>query len=216
LSADVLTFGEANGASAIEVSSLGGVMAAEEPSKAPITELLRLWSAGDKLALDRLTGLVYSDLRRLARHRARFVGADSSIQPTALVNEVYLRLLGGADGVAWRDRAHFFAIASHLMRLIAADSARFHGRSKRGGGWQRIALEDSDIPSTERQLDVLALDDALNHLLEIDPRKVQVVEMRFFGGLTNDEIAEVLSVSIDTVKRDWNFARLWLSREMRK
>src|SRR5579864_5297196 len=106
-----------------------------EPCKAPITELLRLWSAGDKFALDRLTDLVYTDLRRIARHRARFLSADSSIRPTALVNEVYLRLVG-ADGVAWRDRAHFFAIASNLMRLIAADSARLHGRAKRGAGWQ--------------------------------------------------------------------------------
>ena len=104
----------------------------------------------------------------------------------------------------------------HLMRLIAADSARFHGRAKRGGGWQRIALEDSEIPSSEREFDVLALHEALNHLSEIDSRKVQVLEMRFFGGLTNNEIAVVLNVSVDTVKRDWNFARLWLSREMKK
>src|SRR5689334_7416914 len=124
--------------------SSGVVMEAGEPGKAPITELLRLWTAGDKLALDRLTDLVYSDLRRLARHRARFLAADSSIQPTALVNEVYLRLVGG-EGIAWRDRTHFFALASHLMRVIAADSARFHGRAKRGGGWQRIAIEDSEI-----------------------------------------------------------------------
>ena len=190
-------------------------MEAGEPCEAPITELLRLWSAGDKLALDRLTDVVYADLRRIARHRVRFLGADSSIQPTALVNEVYLRLVG-TDRVAWRDRAHFFAIAAHLMRLIAADSARFRGRAKRGAGWQRIALEDSDIPASERQLDVLVLDEALHHLSEIDPRKVQVVEMRFFGGLMNNEIAEVLNISVDTVKRDWNFARLWLSREMKK
>jgi RNA polymerase sigma factor (TIGR02999 family) len=190
-------------------------MEAGEPCKTPITELLQLWSSGDKLALDRLTDLVYTDLRRIARHRARFLDADSSIQPTALVNEVYLRLVG-TDPVAWRDRAHFFAIAAHLMRLIATDSARFHGRAKRGGGWQRIALEDSDIPAAERQLDVLVLHDALNHLSQIDPRKVQVVEMRFFGGLMNNEIAEVLNISVDTVKRDWNFARLWLSREMKK
>jgi len=186
-----------------------------ESATAPITELLRLWADGDKLALDRLTGLVYNDLRRIARRRARFLPADSSIQPTALVNEVYLRLVG-ADPVAWRDRAHFFAIAAHLMRLIAADSARVHGRAKRGGGWRRIELEDSDIPSSERVLDVLVFDETLNRLSEIDQRKVQVVEMRFFGGLTNNEIAEVLKVSIDTVKRDWNFARLWLSREMKK
>lgn len=186
-----------------------------EPAKAPITELLRLWSAGDKIALDHLTGLVYNDLRRIARRRARLQPSESSIQPTALVNEVYLRLVG-ADPVAWRDRAHFFAIAGHLMRLIAADAARLRGRAKRGGGWQRIALDDSDFPCSEREPDVLALDEALNRLSEIDPRKVQVVEMRFFGGLANNEIAEVLSVSIDTVKRDWNFAKLWLAREMKR
>lgn len=190
-------------------------MDAAESAQGPVTELLRLWTAGDKLALDRLTGLVYSDLRRIARHRARFLAPDSSIQPTALVNEVYLKLVG-ADPVAWRDRAHFFAIASHLMRVVAADSARFHGRAKRGGGWQRIALEDSEIPSSEREPDVLALDDALNRLAEIDQRKVRVVEMRFFGGLSNNEIAEALGVSVDTVKRDWSFTKLWLSREIKK
>lgn len=181
--------------------------------KDSVTALLRQWGEGDREAFDRLTDMVHGDLRQLARRRMRLLPADSSIQATALVNEVYLRLVD-ADQVAWRDRAHFFAIAARLMRQIAADSARFHGRAKRGAGWQRIALEDSDIPSSGQGPDILALDLALNRLTAIDARKAQVVELRFFGGLTNHEIAEVLQVSVNTIKRDWSFSRLWLAREI--
>jgi RNA polymerase sigma-70 factor (ECF subfamily) len=179
-----------------------------------VTKLLRQWGEGSKEALDQLTSLVHSDLRQLARRRLRLLPPDSSIQATALVNELYLRLVD-AGRVDWQDRTHFFAISARLMRHIAADSARFHGRDKRGGGWQKIALEDSDIPSTDRGPDVLALDEALDRLAKIDERKASVVEMRFFAGLSNAEIAEALNVSIDTVKRDWTFAKLWLAREIR-
>jgi RNA polymerase sigma factor (TIGR02999 family) len=181
--------------------------------KASVTALLRQWGEGDREAFDRLTDMVYGNLRQLAGRGLRLLPADSSIQATALVNEVYIRLVD-ADRVAWRDRAHFFAIAARLMRQIAADSARFQGRATRGAGWQRIALDDSDIPSSGHGPDILALDVALNRLTAIDARKAQVVELRFFGGLNNHEIAEVLQVSVDTIKRDWSFARLWLAREI--
>jgi RNA polymerase sigma factor (TIGR02999 family) len=180
-----------------------------------ITELLKQWSAGDKLALDQLIELVYEDLRQLARRRARSLPADSSMQPTVLVNEVYLRLVD-ASQVSWNDRTHFFAIAARLMRQVVTDSARVHGREKRGGGWQRIAIEDSNLPAASQELDVLALDEALDRLAAADARKAQVVELRIFGGLSNGEIAEVLAVSVDTIKRDWSFAKLWLARELKE
>jgi len=180
-----------------------------------ITELLKQWGAGDKLALDQLIELVYEDLRQLARRRARSLPADSSMRPTALVNEVYLRLVD-ASQVSWNDRTHFFAIAARLMRQVVTDSARVHGREKRGGGWQRIAIEDSNIPAARQELDVLALDEALDRLAAADARKAQVVELRVFGGLSNGEIAEVLAVSVDTIKRDWSFAKLWLARELKE
>jgi RNA polymerase sigma-70 factor, ECF subfamily len=180
-----------------------------------ITQLLKQWNSGDKLALDRIVELVYEDLRRLARRRARSLPADSSIQPTALVNEVYLRLVD-ASQVNWQDRTHFFAIAARLMRQVATDSARLRGREKRGGGWQRIAIEDSNLPAARQEIDVLALDEAINRLAAADARKAQVVELRVYGGLSNGEIAEVLAVSVDTIKRDWTFARLWLARELKE
>jgi RNA polymerase sigma-70 factor, ECF subfamily len=179
-----------------------------------ITVLLKQWSAGDKLALDRLTELVYEDLHKLARRRARSLPLDSSMQPTVLVNELYLRLVN-ASRVSWHDRTHFFAIAARLMRQVITDSARSHGREKRGSGWQRVALEDSDIPG-RTELDALSLDEALKRLTSVDGRKAQVVEMRVFAGLANGEIAEVLGVSVDIVKRDWSFAKLWLARELKE
>jgi len=182
--------------------------------KPAITLLLKQWSTGDNLALDRLIELVYEDLRRLARWRMRSVPADSSMQPTALVNEVYLRLVD-ANEVSWQDRTHFFAIAARLMRQVAVDSARLHGRAKRGAGWNRISLEDSELPSAGSVHNLLELDEALNRLAAADERKARVVEMRVFGGLNHGEIAEVMGVSVDTVKRDWSFARLWLARELK-
>jgi RNA polymerase sigma factor (TIGR02999 family) len=184
------------------------------PDKTPVTELLKLWASGDKEALDRLIGLVHVELRQLARRRMRMLPDDSSMQPTALVNEVYLRLVAVQE-VQWQDRTHFFAIAARIMRQIATDAARHHGRAKRGAGWQRIKIEDSDVPASDRSEDILAVDDALNRLAAIDERRARVVELRFFGGLSNSEIAAVLAVSVETVKRDWSFAKLWLAREMK-
>ncbi len=182
-------------------------------AKTPVTDLLKLWGNGDKGAFDRLTGLVHAELRQLARRRMRLLPEDSSLQPTALVNEVYMRLVD-ADQVQWQDRTHFFAIAARLMRQIATDSARHYGRAKRGGGWQRISLEDSDVPSAGRSEDILAVDEALNRLAALDERRARVVELRFFGGLNNSEIAEAVGISVETVKRDWAFAKLWLAREI--
>jgi RNA polymerase sigma-70 factor (ECF subfamily) len=136
------------------------------------------------------------------------------MQATALVNEVYLRLVD-AGRLNFRDRAHFFAISATLMRQVVIDAARSRGREKRGGGWQRIALDDSEIPSLDGDQSLLALDEAMERLAVADKRKAQVVEMRFFGGMTNGEIAEFVGVSVDTVKRDWSFARLWLAREIK-
>jgi len=189
-------------------------MSGHHSEKAPVTLLLQQWSTGDRLALDRLMELVYEDLRKLARGRMRSVPPESSMQPTALVNEVYLRLVD-ANHVNWHDRTHFFAIAARLMRQVAVDSARMHGRAKRGAGWNRISLEDSEVPSDGSVHDLLELDEALNRLAAADERKAAVVEMRVFGGLNHGEIAEVVGVSVDTVKRDWSFARLWLARELK-
>jgi RNA polymerase sigma-70 factor (ECF subfamily) len=186
----------------------------EPPDKAPVTELLQQWSGGDRRALDQLLPIIHSDLRDLARRRLRALPPGSSMQATALVNEVYLRLVD-ARGINLRDRAHFFAISATLMRQVIIDAARSRGRKKRGGGWQRISLDDSEIPSADSDENLLALDDAMERLAVADKRKAQVVEMRFFGGMTNGEIAEYVGVSVDTIKRDWTFARLWLAREIK-
>ena len=194
---------------------MGPSVPENDPGKAPVTELLKLWGQGDRDAFDRLVDIVHEELRQLARRRMRLLPEDSSLQPTAMVNEVYLRLVS-ADQVQWQDRTHFFAIAARLMRQVATDSARHHGRAKRGGGWRRIALEDSDIPSAQREGDILAVDEVLTRLAALDERRAQVVELRFFGGLSNTEIAAALDVSVETVKRDWSFAKLWLAREMKR
>ena len=184
------------------------------PDKTPVTELLQQWSRGDRRALDHLLPIIHDDLRDLARRRLRSLPPGSSMQATALVNEVYLRLVD-AGRLNFRDRAHFFAISATLMRQVVIDAARSRGREKRGGGWQRIALDDSEIPSLDGDQSLLALDEAMERLAVADKRKAQVVEMRFFGGMTNGEIAEFVGVSVDTVKRDWSFARLWLAREIK-
>jgi RNA polymerase sigma-70 factor (ECF subfamily) len=180
----------------------------------PVTQLLQKWGEGDRDALDRLLPIVHDDLRQLARRRMRSLPPGSTLQATALINEVYLRLVD-ANSVKWQDRAHFFAIAAKLMRQVAADSARARNRLKRGGGLSPIALEDVDAASPLPDVNLIALDDALDRLAVLDARKARVVEMRFFGGLQNGEIAEVLQVSVDTVKRDWSFSKLWLAREVK-
>jgi RNA polymerase sigma-70 factor (ECF subfamily) len=183
------------------------------PTETPgaITQLLRAWSDGEKDALERLTPLVEAELRRLARRYMARERGGHTLQPTALVNEAFIRLTDARD-VRWQDRAHFFAISARLMRRVLVDHARTRGYRKRGGNAQRIPLNDDLGAVPEPALDLLALDRALETLAAQDERKVHVIELRFFGGLTVEETAEVLRVSPDTVKRDWRLAKLWLLR----
>ncbi len=179
-----------------------------------VTQLLRAWSAGDHAALDRLIPLVYDELHRLAHSYMRREHAGHILQTTALVNEAYLQLVD-TDKVKWHDRNHFFAIAARLMRQILVDSARSRYAQKRGGRIRRVSLSDSVVFASEPDADLIELDDALTALGEVDPRRAEVVELRFFGGMTLEEAAEVLNVSADTVWHDWDLAKTWLYREMR-
>lgn len=178
-----------------------------------VSTLLRAWSNGDQSALDKLAPIVYDELRRLARHYMSRERTGHSLQATALVNEAYLRLVD-YKRMRWDNRAHFFAVSAQLMRRILVDHARRHNL-KRGGGVQHIALEDTAVVGGGRAENLVVLDDAMQALARIDPRKAHVVELRFFGGLSVEETAEVLKVSPVTVMRDWNTARAWLHREMR-
>jgi RNA polymerase sigma factor (TIGR02999 family) len=182
-------------------------------SPGAVTALLRAWSDGNKAALEQLTPLVEAELRRLARTYMRRERRGHTLQTTALVNEAFLRLTG-ARSIGWQDRAHFLGIAARLMRRVLVDHARARGYRKRGGGVQRVTLNDGLIKSPEPALDVIALDRALEVLAAVDARKSRVIELRFFGGLSVEETAEVLHVSPDTVKRDWRLAKLWLLREL--
>jgi RNA polymerase sigma factor (TIGR02999 family) len=177
-----------------------------------ISALLRAWSDGDQSALERLTPIVYDELRRLARRYMKRERPGHSLQTAALVNEAYMRLVD-YERMQWQNRAHFFAVSSQLMRRILVDHARRHNL-KRGGGVQHVSLDEAAVVCGDQDADLVALDNAMNALLRIDPRKVQVVEMRFFGGLSVEETAEVLKVSTVTVKRDWRAARAWLYREL--
>lgn len=183
------------------------------PSPHEVTQLLIDWSQGDRAALDRLMPLVYDELRRLAHHYMSRERPGHTLQTTALVNEVYLRLVD-QKSVSWQNRAHFFGIAARLMRQILVDHARKNGYAKRGGGARKVTLEESAVLSPEQAADLVALDEALESLAATDPRKCQVVELRYFGGLKVDEIAEVLKVSPVTVMRDWSMAKAWLLREI--
>src|SRR5436190_6193042 len=178
-----------------------------------VTQLLIEWSNGDKAALDKLMPLIYDELRRLAHHYMSREQPGHSLQTTAVVNEAYLRLVN-REAVQWQNRAHFFAIAAQLMRSILVDHARSYAYAKRGGGARKIALDEAMIISEERAAEVVALDEALGQLAEIDPRQSRIVEMRFFGGLTIEETAEVLSLSPATIKREWSTAKAWLFHEM--
>jgi RNA polymerase sigma-70 factor (ECF subfamily) len=175
--------------------------------------LLLAWNRGEPEALEALLPLVYDELRRLAARYLRGERDGHTLQATALVNEAYLRLIEVRQ-VQWQNRAHFFAMAARLMRRILVDAARARGYQKRGGGAHTLSLDEALIVPVEPGDDLVALDDALTALAAIDPRKSQVVEMRFFGGLNIDETAEALNVSRDTVKRDWKMAKLWLLREL--
>jgi len=183
----------------------------EPPSD--VTKLLREWTAGDQRALDQLVPLVYAELRRVARNRMRRERPGQTLQPTALVNEVYVRLVR-IRSIKWQNRAHFFALCGRLMRQILVDAARARQFAKRGGGGVRVTVDEALLPSARPAPDVVALDEALTTLAQMDARKSQVVEMRFFAGLTVEETAEALGVSNDTVSRDWKFAKAWLYQEL--
>jgi RNA polymerase sigma-70 factor (ECF subfamily) len=177
-----------------------------------ISTILRAWAGGDQGALDKLTPIVYDELRRMARRHMRRERPGHSLQTTALVNEAYLRLVD-YKRMQWQNRAHFFAVSAQLMRRILVEHARRHNL-KRGGGVLHVSLEEALVMGGGREAEVVALDDAMNALAKIDPRKVQVVEMRFFGGLSVEETAEVLKISPVTVMRDWTMAKAWLHREL--
>ena len=183
-----------------------------EPDTKDISRLLRAWSDGDQSALNGLTPIVYEELHRLAHHYMERERPGHTLQTTALVNEAYMRLVN-YKRMKWQGRAHFFAVAAQVMRRILVDHARTHN-IKRGAGVQHIALDDVAVVSADRTADLVALDDAMNALARLDPRKVQIIEMRFFGGLSVDETAEVLKVSPATVRRDWSIAKFWLYREL--
>lgn len=184
-----------------------------QPSADEITGLLAAWSGGDESALERLMPLVYGELRRLARHYMNRESPGHTLQTTALVNEAYLRLVNWKD-VQWQNRAHFFAVSARMMRRILVDFARDKRYLKRGGGALRVSLSEAASFTVDRGEDLVALDEALTALAKVDPRKDQVVEMRFFGGLSVEEVAEVLQVSEETVMRDWRLAKVWLLREL--
>jgi RNA polymerase sigma factor (TIGR02999 family) len=182
-------------------------------SPAEVSRLLAECSSGNQGAFEQLLPLVYDELHRLAAKYMSRERAGHTLQTTALVNEAYLRL-ADQKSARWKDRAHFFAVASKVMRQILIDHARTHARAKRGGGGTRISLDEVAVISKERAADLLELDEALRKLAEMDQRKSEVVELRFFGGLTIEEAAEVLKVTAKTVTRDWTMARAWLYREM--
>jgi RNA polymerase sigma factor (TIGR02999 family) len=183
------------------------------PGPSPITELLRAWSGGDQTALEELIPIVEAELRRLARIYMSRERIGHTLQTTALVNEAFLRLVD-ARNVRWQDRAHFLGISARLMRRVLVDHARTRGMQKRGGGAYSVPLNEDMAVSQAQDIDLLALDRALDALASVDERKCRVIEMRFFAGLTVEETAEALGVSGDTVKRDWRLAKLWLLREL--
>jgi RNA polymerase sigma factor (TIGR02999 family) len=185
------------------------------PSPHQVTQLLLAWSEGDPDAQQQLIPLVYEELRRLAKRYMARERPDHTLQATALVNEAYLRLVD-VKRVCWQNRAHFFAVSAQLMRQILVDLARSRHYQKRGGKAQPVSLEDALLVSQERNSALIALDDALKALATFDPRKSQVVELRYFGGLSIEESAEALKVSPDTVMRDWKLAKVWLLRQIRK
>ena len=178
-----------------------------------VTQLLMAWNEGDQSALERLIPLVHAELHRIARRYMRNERAGHTLQTSALINEAYLRLID-AQQVHWQNRAHFFGIAAQLMRRVLVDFARSRGYKKRGGGALQVSLDETMVITKERGEDLVALDEALSALSELDERKGRVVEMRFFGGLSEKEIAEALTVSQETVRRDWRLAKSWLRRRL--
>ena len=187
------------------------------PTPAPeeVTQLLVAWESGDQAALNQLMPLVYDELRQIAHRYLRRERADHTLQTTALVNEAYLKLVGEKNP-SWQSRAHFFAAAANVMRHILVDYARTRNRSRRGGGAQQVPLDDALIVSTERASELLVLDDALNGLEKFDVRKSRIAELRYFGGLSVEETAEVLHISPTTILREWRLTKAWLHHEMSK
>jgi RNA polymerase sigma factor (TIGR02999 family) len=178
-----------------------------------VTQLLIDWSKGDEKALEKLLPMVYGELRRLANSRLRHQRPDHTLQPTALVNEAYLHLID-CNNIQWQNRAHFFGVAAQLMRNILVDHARKHLAAKRGGDRHKLSLDDIPELSKDQDVDLIALDDALSSLAAIDEQKSRIIELRYFGGLTIEETAEVLRSSPATIKREWNLAKAWLLREI--
>ena len=178
-----------------------------------ITELLIAWNEGQQEALERLLPVVYDELRKLARSYLRRERSDHTLQATALVHEAYLRLID-QQGVNWKNRAHFFGIASQMMRRILVNHALARNSEKRGGDYNKLTLDEAVDYAKRRDIDLIALDDALKELEKLDPQQSRVVELRFFGGLSIEETAEVLNLSAATVKRDWATAKLWLQRQI--
>jgi len=185
----------------------------DQASREEVTGLLQAWSGGDQAALEKLMPLVYAELHRLAKRYMGHEHAGHSLQTSALVNEAYLRLVE-AHGVRWQNRAHFFAVSAQIMRRILVDFARSRQNLKRGGGALQVTLDEGLIISPESGVDLLALDEALDKLAVLNPRQSRVVELRYFGGLNEEEAAEALKVSPRTVRHDWSLARAWLYREL--
>jgi RNA polymerase sigma factor (TIGR02999 family) len=182
-------------------------------SKKDVTELLQAWSQGDPSAPEKLGPIIYDELRRIARRCMRRENEQHTLETGALINEAYLRLADWKNA-RWENRAHFYGVASQIMRRVLIDHARARGYQKRGGGVRPVSLDEAVVTSPERGRDLLALDEALTRLSKLDPRKGKLVELRFFGGLSVEETAAILKVSPFTVIRDWNFAKAWLHREM--
>ncbi|MGH9630291.1 MAG: sigma-70 family RNA polymerase sigma factor [Bryobacteraceae bacterium] len=183
------------------------------PGPEDVTRLLINWRNGDQQALEQLMPLVYGELRKLANRYLRRERSDHTLQSTALVHEAYLRLVDQRS-VQWQNRAHFFGVAAQMIRRILVDHARGHQTSKRGGGAPKLSLDEAVAVAEKRDLDLVALDDALNGLAAIDPQQSRIVELRFFAGLSIEDTAEVLGISPATVKRDWTIAKAWLYRDM--
>lgn len=188
----------------------------ERRQSTEITRILKSWSGGNREAVDDLIPLVYDELHKVAAHYLRRQRSDHTLQPTALVNEAYLKLID-ISNVNWHDRAHFFAVASQTMRHILVDHARAQSREKRGGGkGQMLSLDEAVSFSKDKDVDLLSLDEALRELATIDEQQCKIVELRFFGGLTVEETAVVMKISPATVKREWRIAKAWLFKKMEK
>ena len=192
----------------IESAALMPTMSPQE-----VTQLLADWGQGDRSALDKLLPLVHAELRRIAQRQMNQERPGHTLQATALVNEAYLKL-AGQQGFEWQNRAHFFAVAAQVMRHILIDHARAHARDKRGGGAVQVSLDEGAVLAAEQAEHVIALDEALRTLEQVDPQKGKIVELRYFGGLSVEEAAEALDISPATVKREWATARAWLKREL--